>query len=100
MELNQKYVGSILPRMYCNLKCPCLPGDALEYKVKVLLAVDAAQVVEEEVVGQPAAALAVAAVAEPGRPATATAPSPASRNERGGGVLVERGDQDLQGHLH
>ena len=61
---------------------------------------DAAQVVEEEVVGQPAAALAVAAVAEPGSPATATAPSPASRNEGGGGVLVEGGDQDLQGHLH
>ena len=71
-----------------------LPGDSLEDEVKVLLAVDAAQVVEEEVVGQPAAAasVSVAAVAEAGHPA--------SRNEGGGGVLVERGDQDLQGNLH
>ena len=50
------------------LKCPCLPGDSLEDKVKVLLAVDAAQVVEEEVVGEPA--VVVAAVAEAGSPAT------------------------------
>ena len=46
-----------------------LPGDSLQDKVEVLLAVDAAQVVQEEVVRRAAAApnAVLAAVAEAGR---------------------------------
>ena len=46
------------------------PSDTLEDKVEVLLAVDAAQVVQEEVVRRAAAApdAVLAAVAEAGRP--------------------------------